>query len=340
MFPGLAVAREMMDKGHSVSWLGTPSGIEAELVPAAGIKMFYIDIQGVRGKGKNGLLQAPGKIIRAIRESMSIIRKLNPDCVLGMGGFVSGPGGIAAKLLRIPLVIHEQNAVSGTTNRLLSVVANCVLEAFPGTFPKWVNAKHVGNPVRKSLVGITHMTDHAADLKLLVLGGSQGAKAINDVIPELVNTLDFTLDVRHQTGKNHLDDVTRLYGEETLSMKSIELSAFIDDMAEAYAWADLVICRAGAMTVSELAVAGVPALFIPYPYAIDDHQAANAQWAVSRGAAEIIPQKDLTVSTLRHHLKRFNKRRELLDKMRGRAKALGIHDATNNVVQTCLEISR
>ncbi len=339
VFPGLAVAEELKRLGHKVSWMGTRSGIEASLVPAAGIPIHYIEISGVRGKGVRGLLQAPAKILQAINQSKALLRELKPDCVLGMGGFASGPGGMAAKLLKIPLVIHEQNAVAGTTNRILSLFANAVLEAFQGTFPNRRGAKHVGNPVRKSLVGITHMTDHTADLKLLVLGGSQGAKAINEIIPEVVKTLDFTLDVWHQTGKSHLDDVEKRYGEETLSMKSIELFPFIDDMAEAYAWADLVICRSGAMTVSELAAAGVPALFIPFPHAIDDHQTANARWMERQGAAEIIPQQELNASVLRHHLKRLNKRREILDKMRGRAKSLGIHDAAANVARTCIEVA-
>ncbi len=340
VFPGLAVAKELIGKGHSVFWMGTRAGIESELVPAAGISIAYVDIQGVRGKGKKGLLEAPGKINKAVKESKKIIQECKPDCILGMGGFVSGPGGVAAKLLGVPLVIHEQNAIPGTTNRILSLFANRVLEAFSGTFAKRINAVHVGNPVRKDLHSATHQIDHSADLKLLVLGGSLGAKAINDVIPEMVDTLDFTIDVWHQTGKKHIDEVTALYGEEALTMKSIELSPFIDDMAEAYAWADLVICRSGAMTVSELTVAGVPAIFIPYPHAIDDHQTANANWMASHQAAVVLPQSELTVSALRHHMKRFNKRRELLDQMRGKAKSLGMHDATENVVQTCLRFAK
>lgn len=336
VFPGLAVAKELIERGHSVYWMGTRAGIEAKLVPEADISIAYVDIQGVRGKGKKGLLEAPGKINSAIKESKKIIQECKPDCILGMGGFVSGPGGVAAKLLGIPLVIHEQNAIPGTTNRILSLFASRVLEAFPGAFSKRVNAVHVGNPVRKDLHSATHQSDHSADLKLLVLGGSLGAKAINDVIPELVDTLDFTIDVWHQTGAKHFDSVTELYGEDALAMKSIEIEPFIDDMAEAYAWADMVICRAGAMTVSELAMAGVPAIFIPYPHAIDDHQTKNANWMASHDAAVVLPQTELTVSALRHHLKRFNKRRELLDKMRGKAKSLGMHDATENVVQTCL----
>ena len=339
VMPGLTVAKELRNRGHQVFWMGTRAGIEAELVPAADIEIFYIDIEGVRGKGKKGWMEAPGKINKAVKESKKIIQECKPDCVLGMGGFVAGPGGVAAKLLGIPLVIHEQNAVAGTTNRILSLFASQVLEAFPGTFSKRINALHVGNPVRSELHSATHQTDHNADLKLLVLGGSLGAKAINDVIPELVKTLDFTIDVWHQTGKQHIDDVTELYGEDTLMMKSIELSSFIDDMAEAYAWADIVICRSGAMTVSELALAGVPSILIPYPYAIDDHQMANANWMASHEAAVVLPQSELSVSNLRHHMKRFNKRRELLDKMRGRAKSLGMHDATENVVRTCLRFA-
>lgn len=340
VFPGLAVAKELMARGHSVSWMGTRTGIEAELVLAAGINIAYIDIQGVRGKGKKGLLEAPGRINKAIKESKKIIQEYQPDCILGMGGFVSGPGGVAAKLLGIPLIIHEQNAIPGTTNRILSLFANCVLEAFSGSFAKRINAIHVGNPVRQDLHNATQQSAPGTDLKLLVLGGSLGAKAINDVLPEVINTLDFTLDVWHQTGSRHIDEVTALYGEEALTMKSIELSPFIDDMAKAYAWADLAICRAGAMTISELTVAGVPAILIPYPHAIDDHQTVNANWMASNGAAVVLPQAELSASALRHHLKRFNKRREVLDKMRGRAKALGMHDATESVVQVCLRLAK
>ena len=329
----------MIEKGHTVSWLGTQAGIESELVPNNDIEIDYINISGVRGKGVAGLLQAPMKIWKAINESKAIFNNRKPSCVLGMGGFAAGPGGVAAKLMGIPLVIHEQNAIPGTTNKILTHFANVVLEAFPHTFKNSVAAKTVGNPVRKDLQNVAHQVDHHADLKLLVLGGSLGAKAINEAVAEMINSTDQMIDVWHQTGKKHIDDVEALYGEDCLDMKSIELSAFIDDMAEAYTWADVVVCRSGAMTVSELAVAGVPAVFIPFPFAIDDHQTANANWMVNAGAAEIVQQKDMDAGVLRHLMKKFNRNRALLDEMRAKATALGVHDATENVVQTCLELA-
>lgn len=337
VFPGLAVANALRDQGHKVSWLGTRAGIESDVVPAAGIEIHYIDIEGVRGKGKAGLLKAPFKIWYAIRQSLAVMNTVKPDCVIGMGGFASGPGGIAAKLKGIPLVIHEQNAIAGTTNRILAHFANEVLEAFPGTFKKSVGAIHVGNPVRRSMHQASRGLDDEQDLRLLVLGGSLGAKAINEIIPKVLDELNFTIEIWHQTGKKHFADVEALYGEETLSMKAIDLMPFIDDMAEAYDWADIVICRAGAMTVSELAVAGLPAIFIPFPYAIDDHQTANAKWMVDAGAAVLLPEAEMTVGRIKFYLDKFNKKRHELKAMRAKAAALGIHEATDNVTRICVE---
>lgn len=336
VFPGIAVAHALQDMGHTVSWLGTRSGMEAETVPRAGMEIDFIHIAGVRGKGRLGYLMAPFMIIKAVAESLAIIRKRKPACVLGMGGFVAGPGAIAAKLLGIPLAIHEQNAIPGTTNRILARFANRVLSAFPGAFPVSVHAEVVGNPVRAS---ITTVDKNVAGepLHILVVGGSLGAKAINEIMPVVRKALDFPVELRHQTGKAHFEQTRAIYGKAGIG---VQVMPFIDDMAEAFRWADVVICRSGAMTVSELAVAGLPAIFIPFPYAIDDHQTANARWMADAGAAFILQQKDMSVEKLRAMITDLNNDRMKLAGMRKKAAAMGIHDATSRVARLCVELAR
>lgn len=336
VFPGIAVAHALQDMGHTVSWLGTRSGMEAETVPRAGMEIDFIHIAGVRGKGRLGYLMAPFMIIKAVAESLAIIRKRKPACVLGMGGFVAGPGAIAAKLLGIPLAIHEQNAIPGTTNRILARFANRVLSAFPGAFPVSVHAEVVGNPVRAS---ITTVDKNVAGepLHILVVGGSLGAKAINEIMPVVRKALDFPVELRHQTGKAHFEQTRAIYGKAGIG---VQVMPFIDDMAEAFRWADVVICRSGAMTVSELAVAGLPAIFIPFPYAIDDHQTANARWMADAGAAFILQQNDMSVEKLRAMITDLNNDRMKLAGMRKKAAAMGIHDATSRVARLCVELAR
>lgn len=342
VFPGLAVAQKLIDEGHEVSWLGTATGIEAELVPKSGITLNIIDIQGVRGKGAVGLLQAPFKILHALVQSLKIINRIKPDCVLGMGGFAAGPGGIIAKLKGIPLLVHEQNAVAGTTNVILSKIATQVLQAFPNAFAHIANVRTVGNPVRSSIKPIVKQYNNSTveKLNVLVLGGSLGAKAINEVLPPLLNVMLENIQVWHQAGKRHIDTVMDLYEQADLEQgEHLRIDAFIDDMSAAYAWADIVICRSGAMTVSELAVAALPAVFIPFPYAIDDHQTANAKWMADDGAAILLEQNEMTVDSLKNILSNMYNDKERLKTMQVKAGKLGIDNAAEQVATVCLELS-
>ncbi|HEY9033679.1 MAG TPA: undecaprenyldiphospho-muramoylpentapeptide beta-N-acetylglucosaminyltransferase [Pseudomonadales bacterium] len=336
VFPGLAVAAELEKRQHKVSWMGTHSGIEARLVPAHGIPLRYIDIAGVRGKGLAGLLLAPWRIAHAFFQSLAILRQERPDCLLGMGGFVAGPGAIAGKCLGIPLVIHEQNAIAGTTNRLLARLANRVLQAFPGALSAAGKVLTVGNPVRENLPHKNDGDIGDRPLHLLVLGGSLGAKALNDVMPEVMRILVSSVDIRHQAGNKQIDNVAADYR----AMPQVSVSAFIDDMADAYQWADLVLCRAGAMTVSEIAAVGLPAIFVPYPHAIDDHQTANANALVKAGAAIVIQQAQMTAADLAATIDRLNQDRVLLQEMAAKAAAAGIRDAASQVADNCLEVAR
>lgn len=333
VFPGLAVAEALRNKGHNVCWLGTRNGIEDRLVPAAGIHLNYIDIAGVRGKGISGLFKAPFRILRALAQSVSVIRKEKPDCVLGMGGFVAGPGGLAARLCGIPLVIHEQNAIAGTTNRILSRMAKRVLQAFPDTFAAGKKVQTVGNPVRQNLpVSIDQQRER---LHVLIVGGSLGAKAINDVMPEVAAQLD-AVSVWHQTGKQQQSDVMQAYGNNN----HVRVDAFIDDMAAAYAWADVLICRSGAMTVSEVAAVGLPAVFIPFPHAIDDHQTANANILAGRDAAIIMQQHEMSGEKLVSLLQDFQQHPQKRKTMAANAAKLGVRDAAEKVMSVCLEVAR
>lgn len=340
VFPGLAVAEELRAEGHQVSWLGTAHGIEAKLVPAADIELHIIDIAGVRGKGVKGLIEAPFKIIHAVIQSISVLRKLNADCVLGMGGFAGGPGGIAAKLLGIPLLIHEQNAVAGTTNKILAPIAKRVLQAFPAAFVGNKKAITVGNPVRSTIQPNHKKTEDESILNVLVLGGSLGAKAVNEMLPQLMLVMDGKINLMHQAGSRHIDDVKGLYVRAGIKeSKAIQVMAFIDDMAAAYAWADIVICRSGAMTVSEVAVAGLPAIFIPFPFAIDDHQTANAKWLVDEGAAFLMPQNTMTVTGVKDILMSLIEAPKLLKTMQEKAEFVAIDNAAETVAKNCLELA-
>jgi UDP-N-acetylglucosamine--N-acetylmuramyl-(pentapeptide) pyrophosphoryl-undecaprenol N-acetylglucosamine transferase len=333
VFPALAVAAELKQQGVNLSWLGTKAGIEAELVPANAIPLRFLTIEGVRGKGIKSLLKAPFLLCAAIWQARKILRAESADVVLGMGGFASGPGGVAAKLLSIPVVIHEQNAVAGTTNKLLSKVATVCLEAFPGSLPK---AIHVGNPVRKTIGSKEAIKGTESKLNVLVLGGSLGAKALNDLMPQVVAHMPETSrpNIRHQCGKVHADSAKTVYAQLHVEA-SVE--PFIADMAEAYRWADFVVCRAGALTVSELTMAGKPALLIPYPYAIDDHQTKNAEWLVENNAALMCQQKDLCVEYMKSILNDMNNNRSKLKTMASNAAKLALPDAAKVVAQYCLD---
>ncbi|MDY6993827.1 MAG: undecaprenyldiphospho-muramoylpentapeptide beta-N-acetylglucosaminyltransferase [Pseudomonadota bacterium] len=299
VFPALAIAEALQKQGFSVHWLGTQRGLEARVVPAAGIPIHYITISGLRGKGLFSLLSAPFKIALAIGQSIRVLRAQRPLAVVGMGGFVTGPGGIAAWLSRIPLVIHEQNAIAGLTNRWLGRIASQVLEAFAGTFPASYRAIHTGNPLRAAIMALSAERTVRHPLHILVVGGSLGAQALNECIPQALQQVQQPISVWHQTGEAHIDIMQQAY---TQAIFPLRLEAFIDDMARAYAWADLVICRAGALTVSELAHAGRASILIPYPHAVDDHQTHNAEFLVAQGAALRIPQAQLNPEDLAHLL--------------------------------------
>jgi len=301
VFPALAIARELQNKGVTVSWLGTQKGLEADVVPAAGIPIDWISVNGLRGNGLAGWLRAPFSLMYAAYQAWRAIQKRKPQLVIGMGGFVAGPGGLVAWLCRKPLIIHEQNAIPGLTNRLLSHIATVVFEAFPHAFPERTKAIAIGNPVRSEILQLPapkeRLRKHGNKLRLLVIGGSLGAMALNIIVPKTLKHLTQRnqIDVWHQTGKRHYESAKQNYKSYGVDGR---VDAFINDMAGAYAWADLVLCRSGALTVSELAATGVGSILVPYPHAVDDHQTANAQYLVSAGAAELLSQNELNVNSL------------------------------------------
>lgn len=341
VFPGLAVAEVLRQRGVEVSWLGTRRGVEAELVPARGFPIFYIDVAGLRGKkGVAGKLMAPLRLLRALWQALGVVRTCRPDVVLGLGGFVSGPGGLAARLLTKPLVIHEQNGVAGTTNRILNRIANRALEAFPGSL---AGAEYCGNPVREQITDLPAPQPRfaqrpAGPARLLVLGGSLGALAINQMLPESLALMrdEERPKVCHQTGRDHLQTTRAAYAALGVTA---DTRAFIDDMAEAYAWADLVLCRAGALTVSELTAAGLGAVLIPYPHAIDDHQTVNGQWLVAHQAAVLLQQSALNTSKLREVLNDLLGDRPRLLAMAEAAYALRQPRAAQRVADVCQELA-
>lgn len=341
VFPGLAVARKMLDYGIEVHWLGTQKGLESRLVPEANIPIHYITISGLRGKGVKEMLFAPFRLITAIKQAIKIIRKINPDVTLGMGGFVSGPGGIASWLLKKPLVIHEQNAKAGMTNQWLAKVARKVLEAFPHTFKPSQKVITVGNPVRPEIANVfppeKRFENRKNPLRLLVLGGSLGAVAINELVPKVLKEIEPNERpiVVHQAGEKHFDQTVTAY--QTMGVEA-EVVPFIKDMAAAYSTADLVLCRSGALTVTELCAAGVGAILVPYPYAVDDHQTTNGNFMVDHGAAILIQQKDLSIEKLTSLLQDFKEHREKCLKMAVAAYELRQVDAVTRVLTICEEV--
>ena len=342
VFPALAVARYLRDAGVEVVWLGTRRGLEARVVPEAGFPIEYISISGLRGKGMLGWLLAPAHLSIALWQASKVCRRCRPGAVLGLGGFVTGPGGLAAWLLRRPLVIHEQNAIAGLTNRLLSHLAQRVLEAFPGSFSAAIKTEHTGNPVRADIAALPlparRIGEHEGPCRLLVIGGSLGAQALNEIVPQALALLpaeDRPL-VWHQAGQ-HKDETT----DKNYIAAAVEgrVEPFIADMAEAYGWADLVICRAGALTVSELAAAGLGAILVPYPHAVDDHQTRNALYLTEAGAARLLLQAELTPVALAEVLRELLRGgREGLVKMASAARALAKPAATQRVAEICQEV--
>lgn len=331
VFPAIAVAQYLQQQGWEICWLGTADRMEAQLVPKHHIPIQFIQISGLRGKGINALLSAPFRIFRAVLQARKIINAYQPHAVLGMGGYVSGPGGIAAKLCGVPVILHEQNAVAGLTNSWLARIARRVLQAFPTAFP---DAEVVGNPVRQALFSLPSPEQRFAEregkLRVLVVGGSQGARVLNQTLPKVVAQLLDKLDVRHQVGQGAVEQVKTLYPADA----SVSITEFIDDMAEAYAWADIVICRSGALTVCELAAVGVPAIFVPFQHQ-DQQQYFNAKYLADVGAAEIIQQAELTTEKLVSVLTQFD--RESLLQMAIKAKAMATPLSAQRVAEVIIE---
>ncbi|PAU75808.1 undecaprenyldiphospho-muramoylpentapeptide beta-N-acetylglucosaminyltransferase [Halomonas salipaludis] len=338
VIPALSLARGLAALDVHVEWLGSPRGIENRLVPDAGIPLHRIDIAGLRGNGAAGWLKAPWRLLRAVAQARGVIRELDPQLVVGLGGFASGPGGLAAWLMRRPLIIHEQNAVAGMTNKALSRLARRVYAAFPQAFGG--RAEVVGNPVREEIAALGAQPRSAAamgqrPLRLLVVGGSLGAQALNHCLPDALAQLPENRRpaVHHQAGRDKAEATRQAYAAAGVSA---EISEFIDDMAAAYDWADLVVCRAGALTVAELAAAAKPALFVPFPHAVDDHQTANAQALVDAGAAELMPQATLTPDSLAARLQVLLAP-DTLAAMAVQARGEARLDAIERLVAGCME---
>lgn len=343
VFPGLAVALRMQAWGWRVVWLGHPAGMEATLVPKYGIPMEFVRFGGVRGKALKTKLALPVNLLRAGMQSLAVLRRVKPDVVLGMGGYITFPAGVMSALCGRPLVLHEQNSIAGLANRMLARFARRVLVAFPGALP---HAQWTGNPIRAEL---EHMDEpkvryaaRSGPLRLLVIGGSLGAAALNEVVPRALALLapHERPQVAHQAGVKHIDALRANYAQGGLlddAAHGVELLPFIDDMANAYANADLVICRSGAITVAEIAAVGVAACFVPFPHAVDDHQTTNAAFLANEHAALVVQQRDLTVENLADWL-RTQTRDTLLD-MAIRARALAKPDAAEQVARICAEVA-
>ena len=340
VYPALAVANALIERSQRVIWLGTHRGLESRVVPAAGIDIEWVSVGGLRGKGIGTLVAAPFRLLLALGQSLRVVLRHRPAAVLGMGGFVSGPGGLAAWLLRKPLIIHEQNAVAGLTNRLLARLARVVLQAFPGSFSQRFKAITVGNPVRADIAAIPPPAERFADrdgpARLLVIGGSLGARRLNLIVPAAIAELPKALRpiIRHQTGERTADEAAFAYREAGIEGR---LTAYIEDMAEAYAWADVIVCRAGALTVAEVAAVGIPAVFIPFPSAVDDHQTINAQGLTESGAAITIQESELTAGGLAHALAVVLGDRAEVLRRASLARRAAMPDALERITGLCLE---
>ncbi|KGQ44644.1 undecaprenyldiphospho-muramoylpentapeptide beta-N-acetylglucosaminyltransferase [Gallibacterium anatis] len=333
VFPAIAVANVLQQQGWQVEWLGTKDRMEAQLVPKHGIAIHFIEISGLRGKGIKALLAAPFKILRAILQARKIIKTYQPDAVLGMGGYVSGPGGVAAKLAGVPIILHEQNAVAGLTNKWLAKIATRVLQAFPTAF---ADAEVVGNPVRADLFALPtpqqRFSQREGALRILVVGGSQGARVLNLLMPKVAAQLTKDVVIRHQAGKGNSEAIKALYPQNI----NVNVSDFIDDMAAAYAWADVVICRSGALTVCEIAAAGVPAIFVPFQHK-DQQQYLNARYLADAGAAEIIQQAELTPERVVELLQKWD--RPTLLAMAEKAQSKAAPTAAQRVAETIISVT-
>lgn len=342
VFPALAVAETLRAQGMQVFWIGTERGMESRLVPEHGFELERVRVEGLRGKGLSQVVGAPFKVARALWQASQILRRRGPSVVLGMGGFASGPGGLAARALGVPLVIHEQNRVPGLTNQWLARIAARVFEAFPGSFPPERRAVATGNPVRETITDLPPPRERFAGRNgpgnLLVVGGSLGAKALNETVPAALALIprEERPRVRHQAGQQTLEIARQAYAAAGVEA---EVTPFIADMAAAYAWADLVVCRAGALTISELAAAGVGSILIPYPHAVDDHQTGNARYLVDTNAAQLVIQRDLTASDLAQRLQQLLADRATLLAMAEAARAKAHPDAAERIAAACWELA-
>jgi UDP-N-acetylglucosamine--N-acetylmuramyl-(pentapeptide) pyrophosphoryl-undecaprenol N-acetylglucosamine transferase len=337
VFPGLAVADEMRRRGWNVVWMGARGGLEARLVPARGYPVEWIRAAALRGKGLVAKLVLPLNLLVGFWQSARAILRIRPAVVLSMGGYVAFPGGMMASLLARPLAVHEQNSIAGLANRVLAGVADKTMVAFPGAL---AHAEWTGNPVRAEISGITEpIARYGArngPLRLLIVGGSLGAQALNEVLPKALALLseDVRPSVLHQAGERNLAELKSNY--QSCGVRG-ELVAFIEDMARAYAEADLVICRAGAMTIAELSAAGMASVLVPFPHAVDDHQTANARFLAEQGAAILLPQRELSPETLCTLLRSLDRRK--LAEMAGKARALGKPEATRIVAERCMALA-
>ena len=344
VFPAISIAYRLMSQSAKVEWLGTPKGMENRLLADTAIPVHHISVSGLRGAGVFRKVRAPIMLLKAFLQSVFVILKVRPSCVLGMGGFICGPAGIAAKMLRKPLLIHEQNAVAGLTNRLLSLVADQVFEAYPNTFAGSVNAIFTGNPIRTNIMQVNREfeEDDESKLRVLVLGGSQGALKINSVIPKLFSHYQArkNFQLLHQTGDRSFDETIVKYNNLGISLnESCRVLSFIEDISHAYAWADIVISRSGASTVSELAAVGLPSILIPYPHHSDNQQLLNAKWLVDARAAILVLQSDFNVKNLKEILQPLIEDRAKLSEMAANARRVGIRDATKKIATFCMKVS-
>lgn len=350
VYPALAVADEMRARGWEVFWLGTRAGLEARVIPAAGIDMVWVSMSGLRGHGLLRAALTPFMLLRAFWQSLRAILSRRPDVVLGMGGYTAFPGGMMAALLNRPLVVHEQNSIAGLTNRVLACLAERVLVAFPAAFTnktdkpvpcRKADTEWVGNPVREPIARLAGEHEKYAGregpLRLLVVGGSLGATALNELLPKALALMpaDRRPEVVHQSGRQHVEKLRANYAAAGVQADARD---YIEDMATLYEWCDLAVCRAGAMTVAELACAGVPAVLVPFPFAVDDHQTTNAGFLAEAGAAWVMQQKDLDAEKLAAHLAALT--REQLAEMSLKAQSLAKPEATRRVAQICEELAR
>lgn len=341
VFPAMTIAKDLQKEGVRVEWLGTKGGLEATLIPAAHIPIHYIAVTSWRREGLVKRFLGSFLLLLAVYQALKILKQFKPNLVIGLGGFASGPGGIAAWLLRIPLIIHEQNAVAGITNRILARFAKRVLAGFPGAFSKKLNAIWTGNPIREELTRVAspaiRLQNRTGPLRLLIIGGSQGASALNKLCPLAIALIPEGKrpEVWHQAGSKHEESTKNFYRESKVEAK---VDSFIKEMDKAYDWADIVLCRAGALTIAELSTVGVGSILVPFPFAVDDHQTHNGRFLEAIGAAKLYQQKALDKTKLAEIIMGLSEDRELLLAMANAAKGAGKPRASLEVIEHCKSV--